>query len=148
MNISQAGIDLIKKFEGYKTKPYRDVAGLWTIGYGHLIGNGKTLPDQYNREFTEGEINELLRQDLAKFERGVTLQFPMLLRQCEFDSLCSFSFNLGLGTLEKSSLKKDILVGNKEQAAKDFLKYIYAGGKPVDGLKRRRLAEQKLFLSV
>jgi lysozyme len=148
MNISQAGIDLIKKFEGYKTKPYKDVAGLWTIGYGHLIGNGKTLPDQYNREFTEGEIDELLRQDLAKFERGVTLQFPMLLRQCEFDSLCSFSFNLGLGTLEKSSLKKDILVGNKEQAAKDFLKYIYAGGKPVEGLKKRRLAEQKLFLSV
>jgi len=148
MNISQAGIDLIKKFEGYRTKPYKDVAGLWTIGYGHLIGNGKTLPDQYNREFTEGEIDELLRQDLAKFERGVTLQFPMLLRQCEFDSLCSFSFNLGLGTLEKSSLKKDILVGNKEEAAKDFLKYIYAGGKPVEGLKKRRLAEQKLFLSV
>jgi len=148
MNISQAGIDLIKKFEGYRTKPYKDVAGLWTIGYGHLIGNGKTLPDQYNREFTEGEIDELLRQDLAKFERGVTLQFPMLLRQCEFDSLCSFSFNLGLGTLEKSSLNKDILAGNKEQAAKDFLKYIYAGGKPVEGLKRRRLAEQKLFLSV
>lgn len=148
MNISQTGIDLIKKFEGYRTKPYRDVAGLWTIGYGHLIGNGKTLPDQYNREFTEGEIDELLRQDLAKFERGVTLQFPMLLRQCEFDSLCSFSFNLGLGTLKKSSLRKDILANNKEQAAKDFLKYIYAGGKPVDGLKRRRLAEQKLFLSV
>jgi len=148
MNISQTGIDLIKKFEGYRTKPYRDVAGLWTIGYGHLIGNGKTLPDQYNREFTEGEIDELLRQDLAKFEQGVTLQFPMLLRQCEFDSLCSFSFNLGLGTLKKSSLRKDILANNKEQAAKDFLKYIYAGGKPVDGLKRRRLAEQKLFLSV
>ena len=148
MNISQAGIDLIKKFEGYRSKPYRDVAGLWTIGYGHLIGNGKTLPDHYNREFTEGEIDELLRQDLAKFERGVTLQFPMLLRQCEFDSLCSFSFNLGLGTLEKSSLKKDILASNKEQAAKDFLKYIYAGGKPIEGLKRRRLAEQKLFLSV
>jgi len=148
MNISQAGIDLIKLFEGYRSKPYKDVKGLWTIGYGHLIGNGKTLPDQYNREFTEGEIDELLRQDLAKFERGVTLQFPMLLRQCEFDSLCSFSFNLGLGTLEKSSLKKDILAGNKEQAAKDFLKYIYAGGKPVEGLKKRRLAEQKLFLSV
>ena len=148
MNISQVGIDLIKKFEGYKTKPYKDVAGLWTIGYGHLIGNGKILPDQYNREFTEGEIDELLRQDLAKFERGVTLQFPMLLRQCEFDSLCSFSFNLGLGTLEKSSLKKNILANNKQEAAKDFLKYIYAGGKPVEGLKKRRLAEQKLFLSV
>jgi len=148
MNISQAGIDLIKLFEGYRSKPYRDVKGLWTIGYGHLIGNGKILPDQYNREFTEGEIDELLRQDLAKLERGITLQFPMLLRQCEFDSLCSFSFNLGLDTLEKSSLKKDILADNKEQAAKDFLKYIYAGGKPIEGLKRRRLAEQKLFLSV
>jgi lysozyme len=148
MNISQAGIDLIKKFEGCRYKPYRDVAGLWTIGYGHLIGNGKTLPDQYNRDFSEGEIDELLRQDLAKFERGVTLQFPVLLRQCEFDALCSFSFNLGLSTLDKSSLKKDILSGNKEEAAKDFLKYIYAGGKVVDGLKKRRLAEQTLFLSV
>ena len=148
MNISQAGIDLIKQFEGYRVKPYRDVAGLWTVGYGHLIGNGKTLPDQYNREFSEGEIDELLRQDLAKFERGVTLQFPVLLRQCEFDSLCSFSFNLGLGTLDKSSLKKDILAGNKAEAAKDFLKYVYAGGKVVEGLKKRRLAEQKLFLSV
>ena len=148
MNISQAGIDLIKKFEGYRTKPYRDVAGLWTIGYGHLIGNGKTLPDQYNREFSEGEIDELLRQDLAKFERGITLQFPVLLRQCEFDALCSFSFNLGLATLDKSSLKKDILADNKEEAAKDFLKYIYAGGKVVDGLKKRREAEKQLFLSV
>ena len=148
MNISQTGIDLIKQFEGYRTKPYRDVAGLWTIGYGHLIGNGKTLLDQYNREFSEGEIDELLRQDLAKFERGVTLQFPVLLRQCEFDSLCSFSFNLGLDTLNKSSLKKDILAGNKQEAAKDFLKYVYANGKVVEGLKKRRLAEQKLFLSV
>ena len=148
MNISQAGIDLIKKFEGYKTKPYRDVAGLWTIGYGHLIGNGKTLPDQYDREFTEGEIDELLRQDLARFERGITLQFPVLLRQCEFDSLCSFSYNLGLPTLEKSSLRKDILAGNKEEAAKDFLKYVYAGDKIIKGLQNRRLAEQQLFLSV
>jgi lysozyme len=72
MKISNEGLQLIKKYEGYKTTPYRCPAGLYTVGYGHLIGNGLQLPDEWNRTFSLGEIDELLRTDLVRFERGVS----------------------------------------------------------------------------
>lgn len=149
MRTSDNGIKLIKHFEGVRFKPYRDVIGLWTVGAGHLIGDGKQLPDAYNRTFTSEEVDALLRKDLLRFEIGLSRLLPKLsLRQNEYDALISFVFNLGLGTLQRSTLRQSLLRNDKEQAAKQILKYCYAGGKVIKGLQIRRIAEHKLFLGV
>ena len=149
MRTSDNGIKFIKHFEGVRYRPYRDVAGLWTVGVGHLIEGGKQLPDAYNKTFTSEEVDALLRKDLLRFEIGLSHLLPKLsFRQNEYDALISFSFNLGLGTLQRSTLRQSLLRGDKKQASEAFLKYCYAGGKIIKGLQTRRIAEQKLFLSV
>ena len=148
MKTSQDGINLIKRFEGVRFKPYRCPAGLWTVGVGHLIGDGKQLPDSYNKTFTEREVDEILRQDLARFERGVAMQFPMSYRftQGMFDALVSFSFNLGLGTLQRSTVRSALLRYDKDKAGESLLKYCRAGGKILKGLQLRRQEEYKLLM--
>ena len=145
MKISNEGLQLIKKYEGYKTTPYRCPAGLYTVGYGHLIGNGLQLPDEWNRTFSLGEIDGLLRTDLARFERGVLHYCTVYITQSQFDSLVSFSFNLGLGVLQRSTLRQKLNRGNYDVASKEFLRYTRAGGKVLKGLVRRRQAEYNLF---
>jgi lysozyme len=147
MKISNEGLQLIRKYEGsegYKSTPYRCAAGKITVGYGHVIGNGLQLPDEWNRTLSLGEINELLRTDLARFERGVLRYCPVYLTQCQFDALVSFSFNLGLGVLQRSTLRQKINRGDAD-AAKVILKYNMAGGRILKGLIRRRQAEYRLF---
>ena len=146
MKLSAEGLKLIKYFEGVRNRPYRCSAGLWTVGVGHLIGDGKSLPKAWDRTFTEEEINAFFARDILRFERGVRMYIKVPLRQSEFDALCSFSFNLGLGTLQRSTLRQKINRGDKEGAAKTLLKYCYAGGKIVKGLQIRRQAEYKMFL--
>jgi lysozyme len=145
LTISDEGISLIKRYEGYKTTPYRCPAGLYTVGYGHVIGNGLQLPDEWNRTFFLGEIDELLRTDLARFERGVLRYCTVYLTQSQFDATVSFSFNLGLGVLQRSTLRQKLNRGDYYGAAKEFLKYTRAGGKVLKGLVRRRQAEYNLF---
>ena len=143
MKISQAGVDLIKRFEGCRLKPYLCPAKFWTVGYGHVIGNGKTKPEK--QLYTQEEVNELLRTDLARFEQGVLRYCPVHLTQFEFDSLVSFSFNLGLGVLQRSTLRRKILRQDKQAAARNILKYNKAGGQVLKGLTRRREAEYRMF---
>jgi lysozyme len=145
LTISDEGISLIKRYEGYKITPYRCPAGLYTVGYGHLIGNGLQLPDEWNRTFSLGEIDGLLRTDLARFERGVLHYCTVYITQSQFDSLVSFSFNLGLGVLQRSTLRQKLNRGNYDVASKEFLRYTRAGGKVLKGLVRRRQAEYNLF---
>jgi lysozyme len=144
MKTSSNGLQLIRKYEGCKSTPYRCPAGLYTVGYGHVIGNGLQLPDEWNRTLSLGEINELLRTDLARFERGVLRYCPVYLTQSQFDALVSFSFNLGLGVLQRSTLRQKINRGDAD-AAKVILKYNMAGGRILKGLIRRRQAEYRLF---
>jgi len=143
MKTSQAGIDLIKRFEGCKLKPYLCPAKFWTVGYGHVIGNGKEVPEK--QLYTRGEIDELLRTDLVRFEQGVRRYCPVPLTQFEFDSLVSFSFNLGLGVLQRSTLRRKLLRQDRQAAAKEILKYNKAGGRVLKGLTRRREAEYRMF---
>ena len=148
MNVSKAVIALIKHFEGVRNRPYRDCIGLWTVGVGHLIGDGKLLPDSWNRTFSEEEIDALLRTDLRRFELGVSKMLPNVpLRQCEFDCLVSFAFNVGLGTFQRSTLRQALLRNDKTQAMESLVKYCRAGGKIVRGLQTRRLDEKALFES-
>jgi lysozyme len=149
MKISQNGINLIKHFEGVRYRPYKCSAGLFTVGIGHLIGDGKSLPDSWNKTFTESEVNELLRKDLARFERGVALLFPVSYRftQGLYDALVSFSFNVGLGCLQRSTVRSALLRGDKAMAGQSLLKYCRAGGKVIKGLQLRRQAEYNLMNS-
>ena len=143
MKISQAGIDLIRRFEGCKLKPYLCPAGYWTVGYGHVIGNGKTKPEK--QLYTQEKVDEFLRTDLVRFEQGVLRYCPVHLTQFEFDSLVSFSFNLGLGVLQRSTLRRKILRQDKQAAARNILNYNKAGGQVLKGLTRRREAEYRMF---
>ena len=146
MNVSKAGIALIKHHEGVRSRPYRCPANLWTVGVGHLIGDGKSLPDTWNRTFTETEIDGILKSDLRRFELGVHKMLPNVpLRQHEFDALVSFCFNLGLGCFQRSTLRQALLRGNKKAAMESLVKYCRAGGKILRGLQTRRLDEKALF---
>ena len=146
MNVSKAGIALIKHHEGVRSRPYRCPANLWTVGVGHLIGDGKLLPDSYNRTFTEEEIDGILKSDLRRFELGISKMLPNVpLRQCEFDCLVSFAFNLGLGTFQRSTLRQALLRNDKKAAMESLVKYCRAGGKILKGLQTRRLDERALF---
>jgi lysozyme len=147
MKTSQVGLALIKHYEGFRSKPYKCPAGRWTIGYGHLIGDGLSLPDNWNRHFTIEEINDLLKRDLVKFERGVLRYITVSINQYQFDALVSFSFNLGLGTLQRSQVRQKINRGDFKGAALRLLKYNKAGGIVLKGLTLRRQDEAKLLNS-
>ena len=138
---------MLAHHEGVRTKPYRCPAGLWTIGVGHVIGDGKSLPDSFNRTFTLEEVYDILAKDVAKFERGVSKFVPVPLSQGEFDCLVSFSFNLGLGTLQRSTIRQALLRGDKIAAMESLRKYNKAGGKVLKGLDNRRKDEEALFWS-
>ena len=141
MKLSPQGLKLIAYFEGIRLKPYKCPAQLWTVGIGHLIGDGHTLPNDWNRTFTLEEVYALLAKDVARFERGVERYCPNRLTQSCFDALVSFSFNLGLGTLQRSSLRQKINRQDYSGAAKVILKYNKAGGVVNRGLTLRRQAE-------
>ena len=158
MNVSAKTIEMIKHHEGVRFKPYQCPAKLWTIGVGHVLypNQGKMPIDQRgayalhpedNRAFTKEEVNGILRADLQRFERGVHTFCPVHLTQGMFDGLVSFSFNVGLGTLQRSTLRQKVLRLDKEGAAEELLKYCMAGGKVLKGLQNRRIDERRLFLS-
>jgi len=141
MKLSQQGLELIAHYEGIRLKPYRDCVGLWTVGIGHLIGDGRHLPPAWDRRFTLEEVYAILAKDVARFERGVERYCPVRLSQSCFDALVSFSFNLGLGVLQRSSVRQKINRGDIKGAAQSLLRYNKAGGKVVKGLTLRRQAE-------
>jgi lysozyme len=146
VNVSKAGIALIKHHEGVRNRPYRCPANLYTVGVGHLIGDGKSLPDSWNRTFSQEEIDGILKSDLKRFELGVHKMLPNVpLRQHEFDAIISFCFNLGLGCFQRSTIRQALLRGDKTQAMESLVKYCRAGGKILRGLQIRRLDERALF---
>lgn len=146
MKISQKGLNLIKRFEGCHLEPYRDPIGLWTVGWGHLIGDGKSLPVEWFRRLTQDEADRLLEKDLEKFERGVLRLCPNNLTQSRFDALVSFAFNVGLGNLQSSTLRQKHNRNDILGAAKEFLRWNKAGGKVFRGLTLRRQDESNLYL--
>ena len=158
MNVSPKAIEVIKHHEGVRSKPYRCPAKLWTIGVGHVLYPDQAkIPldkrDDYplraedSRSFSAEEIDGILRSDLARFEQGVAKYITVPLTQGMFDGLVSFSFNVGLGTLQRSTLRSKLNRGDKEGAAEELLKYCMAGGKILKGLQNRRIDEKSLFLS-
>ena len=158
MKVSDRCKEMIKHHEGVRHKPYRCPARLWTIGVGHVLypAQGRLPLDQRdafplephdNRTFSKDEVDGLLSTDLIRFETGVARLFPMVLTQGQNDALVSFGFNLGLGGLQRSTLRQKVLRGETQEAADEFLKFTRGGGKILPGLVKRRNDERALFLS-
>ncbi len=152
---------MLKHHEGVRYKPYQCPAKLWTIGVGHVMypeqakipstpegmATRKAYPlkPQDNRKWSEEEVDSILAKDVVRFERGVARYLPIRLSQNEFDALVSFSFNLGLGVLQRSTIRQALLRGDKTTAIQSLLKYNKAGGKVLKGLDNRRKDEAALF---
>lgn len=141
--MTDRGIELIKRFEGCRLGSYRCPAGVWTIGYGHTKG---VKPGQ---RITQEEAERLLREDAARIEEGVRIALGGLrLSDCKMDALVSFVFNVGVEAFKRSTLLRklranpdDVSIGN------EFRRWVYAGGKRLQGLADRREAEVRLFFS-
>lgn len=136
LRTSDAGIALIKRFESFCATVYLCPAGKPTIGYGHVI-----LPGEQFGTLTEAEAIELLRRDLAIAEAAVRRLINVALTQSQFDALVSFTFNVGEGALEKSTLRRRINQGNWTLARRELLRWVYADGKKLNGLVARREEE-------
>ena len=140
MNISIAGIALIKKFEGFSANVYVDLAGFRTIGYGH-----KLRADENLTTITEEEAEEILQRDIAVVEGQVRRLVKVPTTQGQFDALVSFVFNLGASRLASSTLLRDLNAGKTDEAGAQLLEWDHAGGREVPGLKARREAERQLW---
>ena len=144
-HVSTKGLQLIKEFESFSSVIYKDSVGLPTIGYGHLILSHELL--SFKNGITSIEAETLLKADLAIAENAVSRLIKVPLTQNQFDGLVSFTFNLGSGALQRSTLRVKVNRQEHESVLADFLRWVYAGGKIVPGLLRRRKAEAKLYSS-
>lgn len=135
------GIELIKYFEGFKPEPYICAGGYLTIGYGH-----KLLPSDRYSKISEEKAEIILKKDLLRSERAVLKYINNSLSDNQFAALVSFTFNLGGAALQRSILRQKINYDLYKEAGKEFTKWVYAGGKRLPGLVKRRKSEKKLFL--
>lgn len=141
MKMSAAGLDLLKRSEGYRSQTYLDAAGIATIGYGHRL-----LPrESFLNGIGEAQAGEILASDLAAAERAVERLVRVALTQGQFDALADFCFNLGAGKLASSTLLKELNNGQYEAARNQLLRWDHAGAQENAGLKARREAEFQLW---
>jgi lysozyme len=143
MKTSQAGIDLIKKWEGMSLTVYKDAVGLPTVGYGHLLKPGEVFGT-----LTSAGAETLLRGDLQATEKVINQSVLYALEQHQFDAVVSLVFNIGAGAFKKSTLLKKLNeTKNRHKAATEFGRWILAGDKVLDGLIKRRAEEALMFNS-
>jgi lysozyme len=158
MKVEERVTEMIKHHEGVRVRPYRCPALLWTVGVGHVIDpkhigvkleDRKTLPipDGWDRTLSMDEVNKILSEDLGRFEAGVRRLCPNGLTAGRFGALVSFAFNVGLGNLQRSSIRMKYNRGEYEEAAEAFMMWTKAGGKELPGLVKRRKDERNLYLS-
>lgn len=142
--VGQECIELLEWFEGWHNEAYLDTIAsqknLWTIGMGFTEG---VIEGDY---MTDEEIIVRLRKELGRFKRGVKDLIHVKITQSMFDALVSFSFNLGIGSLQNSTLRSLINNMQYQEASDEFMKWVYSGGEVRLGLQRRRDAERLMFL--
>jgi lysozyme len=143
MQLSFNGLEAIKEHEGFKANAYKDVAGVWTIGYGTIKINGK--PVQEGMTCTVAEATEYMRQDLAWAQTAINKLVKVPLKQNQFDALVSFIYNIGENAFGKSTMLRLLNSGDYSGAAAQFDRWNRAGGKVVKGLVARRKVERSLF---
>ena len=159
MKVSPELIKLLKHHEGVRLRPYQCPAMLWSIAIGHVIDPSHIavkyeerkhlpIPAGWDRQLTMGEVDAILAQDLKRFERGVARYCPAAVNsQGQFDALVSFAFNVGLGNLQRSSIRMRYNRGDIEGAADAFLMWTKAAGRVLPGLVKRRQDERAMFLT-
>ncbi|GGE89520.1 lysozyme [Chishuiella changwenlii] len=148
MKTQKKGLDLIKKYEGFYSKPYRDPIGIPTIGYGATYYPNKKKVTMQDKPITEKEAFSLLVDMLRVYEDQVNRLVKKVINQNQFDALVSFTYNLGATNLSKSTLLKKInLNPNDPTIQQEFEKWINAGGKRLNGLVKRRKDEAFLYFS-
>ena len=131
--------DFVKQFEGRELKAYRCSAGVLTIGYGHTKGVKE------GDEISASEAEQLLVEDLTAIANDLSRLVNVPVSEGQYIALLSLAFNIGATALKKSTLLFHLNHGRYDEAADEFDKWIYAGGKVSEGLKRRRAAERELF---
>lgn len=143
--IPREAIKLIEAFEGFSPIIYICSGGYKTLGYGHAIKKGEKL-DRPDILITEEEAFELLQQDILYAAAAVSRLITVSLSENQYSSLISFTFNLGSSALQRSTLRSMINRYEYLEASLEFPKWCWAGGKKLNGLLRRRIAERELFL--
>lgn len=141
MQISEKGIELITRFEGFSATPYICPAGKMTVGYGHVIDNKKQL----SYPISEKQAKLILLQDVNIAERAVRRLVRVPLTQGQFDALISLIFNIGVQAFEKSTLLKLLNSNEIDAVANEFSRWTYSKGQKLEGLVARRAAETLLF---
>lgn len=142
MQISQKGIDFIKREEGERLTAYLDSVGIWTIGVGHTgFIDGK--PVIKGMRISAEKSHSVLVADLKRFESAVNSAVKIKLTQNQFDALVSLAFNIGEGAFLRSTLVKKLNAGDIQGAADQFLVWKNAGGRPI--LLNRRKREREVF---
>jgi lysozyme len=139
MKVSQECVDMIKFFEGFESKAYLCPANVWTIGY------GRTKNVKEGDEITEMQAERDLLEELEVFGKQVLNTVKVPLKQNELDALTSWTYNLGVGNLQSSTLLKELNSKNYNAAGQEMLRWNKAGGKVLAGLTRRRESEAKLW---
>ena len=144
--MTDEGLDLIKLYEGYSSSPYLCPAQHWTIGYGAIWGMDDTRVKEDHPDINEDQAAYLLRRDVKKSEMAVLRHIRVPLEDGQFNALCSFVFNLGSGALQSSTLRRKINRGDYIGAANEFPRWVFAGGRKLKGLIRRREHERLMFI--
>jgi lysozyme len=146
MQLNENGLALLRAFEGFRAQSYRDVAGVWTIGYGHTGRAGPPEVTPHSR-MTEPEARALMKQQAEIFARAVRSMLTRELTDDQFSALVSFAFNVGETNFRRSSVLKAVNAGDDAAVARRLGLWVKAGGKVWPGLVRRRAAEAALYLS-
>ena len=145
IKVDNAGIDLIGQFEGLRLNAYDDGVGVWTIGWGTTVyPNGQKV--KKGDKITLEQAKQYKAHDLAKFEKAVNDAVKVPLNQNQFNALVSLAYNIGVSAFSYSTLVKSLNEGNYKAAADQFLVWVNAGGKRMQGLVNRRNKERELFL--
>ena len=136
-------INLIKKYEGFRPQAYQDSVGVWTIGYGTTRINGE--PVKAGMTITQEQALQLVQQEVNKLWSQIESISRVNLNQNQMNALVDFAYNLGFNALKTSTLMKMVNAGDFTGAANQFSRWVYAGGKVLPGLVKRREAERILF---
>ncbi|MEO8725796.1 MAG: lysozyme [Acidobacteriaceae bacterium] len=148
MDASQACIDIVAYFEGFSANKYNDAAGHCTIGYGTLLHRGNCDGTEgYAEGISEPDAKALLASSLCRVAQEVTEIVKLPLKQCQFDALCAFAYNLGCHALVESTLLLAINSGTFADVPDQFRRWDFAAGVELAGLKRRRVAEAAMWSS-
>ena len=147
MHINERGIEIVKSFEGISLKPYLCPANVWTVGYGATVGSDGRPIDPDMESISETEAETLLIRDLESSEGWVRRLIKTALTENQYSALTSFTFNVGCGALQRSTLRMKLNRGEYQGAADEFPKWKFANKRILAGLVRRRAAERALFLA-